>query len=101
YALNLGVALQLTNILRDIKADLAQGRLYLPLEDLDAFRCTVDDLTTGVVTEPVRRLMAFECARARSFYEHAVEARPDEDRGRLVAAEIMRAVYFATLRRIE
>jgi phytoene/squalene synthetase len=46
-------------------------------------------------------LLAFECARARDFYQRAINARPDEDRKRLVAAEIMRAVYFTTLRRIE
>ena len=101
YAVNLGVALQLTNILRDIPDDLARGRVYLPLEDLAAHGCTVEDLEKGVVTEPVRRLLAFECARARDFYQRAVSARPDEDRRRLVAAEIMRAVYFETLRRIE
>ena len=54
-----------------------------------------------MVTGPVRRLLAFECARAREFYRRAVHARPDPDRRRLVAAEIMRAVYFETLRRIE
>jgi 15-cis-phytoene synthase len=101
YALNLGVALQLTNILRDIPDDLARGRVYIPLEDLQTYGCRVADLEAGVVTEPVRRLMAFECARAREFYQRAIEARPSEDRRRLVAAEIMRAVYFATLRRIE
>jgi len=101
YALNLGVALQLTNILRDIKDDLARGRVYLPLEDLAACGCTVDDLAAGRVTEPVRRLLAFESARARDFYARAVAVRPPGDRRRLVAAEIMRAVYFETLRRIE
>ena len=53
------------------------------------------------MSEPVRRLIAFECRRAREFYRRAIEARPPEDRRRLVAAEIMRAVYFETLRRIE
>jgi len=101
YALNLGVALQLTNILRDIPDDLARGRVYLPLEDLAAHGCRVADLEAGAVSEPVRRLIAFECTRARGFYQRAVDARPAEDRRRLVAAEIMRAVYFATLRRIE
>ena len=101
YALNLGVALQLTNILRDVKTDLEHGRVYLPLEDLAASGCTVEDLSSGVVTEPVRRLIAFECQRAREFYQRASEAIPPEDRRRLVAAEIMRAVYFETLRRIE
>jgi 15-cis-phytoene synthase len=101
YAVNLGVALQLTNILRDIPDDLARGRVYLPLDDLAAHGCTVDDLARGVVTVPVKRLLAFECARARDFYQRAILARPDEDRRRLVAAEIMRAVYFETLQRIE
>ncbi len=101
YALNLGVALQLTNILRDVKGDLARGRVYLPLDDLAANGCTVDHLVAGVVTEPVRRLIEFECRRARDFYQRAIDARPPEDRKRLVAAEIMRAVYFETLRRIE
>ncbi len=101
YALNLGVALQLTNILRDIPDDLARGRVYLPLEDLKAHGCSVQDLEAGVVTDRVRSLLAFECGRAHEFYQRAVAARPDEDRRRLIAAEIMRAVYFATLRRIE
>ena len=101
YALYLGVALQLTNIVRDVKDDLAHGRLYLPLEDLRATGCTVEDLAAGRVTEPVRKLLAFECARAREFYQKAVAVRPAEDRRRLVAAEIMRAVYSETLGRVE
>jgi len=101
YALNLGVALQLTNILRDVKTDLGRGRVYLPLDDLRAHGCTVDDLSAGVVTEPVRRLIEFECRRARDFYQRAKAALPPGDRKRLVAAEIMRAVYFETLQRIE
>jgi len=101
YAVNLGVALQLTNILRDMKDDLERGRIYLPLDDLAASGCTVEDLEARVTTEPVRRAIAFECRRARHFYERATEARPPEDRPKLVAAEIMRAVYFETLKRIE
>jgi phytoene synthase len=101
YALNLGVALQLTNILRDIKDDLARGRVYLPLEDLTAHGCTIADLEAGIVSEPMRALLSFECRRAREFYQRAVDALPEEDRSRLVAAEIMRAVYFETLTRIE
>src|SRR4029079_11517497 len=58
YALNLGVALQLTNILRDVKDDLARGRLYLPLKDLQMFDCTVEELQAGVPTERVKKLMA-------------------------------------------
>jgi phytoene synthase len=101
YAMNLGLALQLTNILRDVKDDLARGRVYLPADDLAAFGCGVDDLRQPSPSRAVRELIAFECRRARSFYERAVLALPDADRRRLVAAEIMRAVYFETLRRIE
>jgi phytoene synthase len=104
YAVNLGLALQLTNIIRDVSDDLARGRVYLPLDDLAAAGCRVEDLAAAAVngvTEPVRRLLTFECARAREFYARAVRARPEEDRRRLVAAEIMRAVYFETLQRVE
>ncbi len=101
YALNLGVALQMTNILRDVATDLERGRVYLPLEDLRAHGCSVEDLSAGVMNERVRRLIAFECRRARGYYERAAAVRPPGDRRRLVAAEIMGAVYFETLRRIE
>jgi phytoene synthase len=101
YALNLGVALQLTNILRDVRDDLERGRVYLPLEDLRRFRCTVDDLSADRPSDRVCQLMDFECRRAYDFYQRALDARPPEDRRRLVAAEIMRAVYFETLRRVE
>jgi phytoene synthase len=101
YALNLGVALQLTNILRDVKQDLEHGRVYLPLDDLEACGCTVADLERQTMTEPVRRAIAFECRRAHEYYDRARELLPPEDRRRLVPAEIMRAVYYDTLRRIE
>jgi phytoene synthase len=101
YAENLGIALQLTNILRDVRADLDRGRVYLPLEDLDTYGCSIEDLRRETMTEPMKKLIAFECDRARTFYARAVDARPPEDRKRLLAAEIMRAVYFETLRRIE
>ena len=99
--MNLGIALQLTNILRDVKDDLARGRVYLPLADLAAHNCTVADLEAGVVTPPLRALLAFESQRAREYYQRAVDRRLPEERPRLVAAEIMRAVYFETLKRIE
>ena len=101
YALNLGIALQLTNILRDVKDDLARGRVYLPLRDLQTHGCAVEDLASDPHSERVRRLIAFEWRRAHEFYQHAADALPPDDRRRLVAAEIMRAVYFETLERIE
>jgi phytoene synthase len=101
YAFNLGLALQVTNIIRDIKADLAQGRVYLPQEDLDRFGVTEDMLRAGVVTNQVRALLAHECQRARHFFTAARQAMPHDAARRLVAAEIMGGIYFEILQRIE
>jgi len=101
YAVNLGLALQLTNILRDVKADLARGRLYIPTEDLARFGCTEDDLGRGNVTAPVRALLAHQGERARQYYAEARAALPRSDARRLVAAEIMGAIYRAILDKIE
>ena len=100
YAIALGVALQLTNIVRDVAADLRRDRVYLPQEDLRRFGVADRDLGGGP-TERVRALLAFECDRARSFYARSKKALPAGDARRLVAAEIMSGVYFAILRRIE
>jgi len=101
YAINLGMALQLTNILRDVRDDLARGRVYIPAADLRAHGCTVDDLERGRMIPCVRNVIAFEAGRARDYYARAAALVTPEDRPRLLAAEIMRAVYFETLRRIE
>lgn len=101
YAVDLGIALQLTNIVRDVATDLRRGRIYLPLEELAAHGCTEDDLRAGVVTGRVRALLAFQAARARDYYRRAEASLPRGDRRRLVAARIMGAIYEATLRRVE
>jgi phytoene synthase len=101
YAVDLGLALQLTNIVRDVAADLRRGRVYLPAADLSRFGVTVADLQAGVVTPPVKALLEFECRRARDYYARAARALPARDRRSLVAAEIMGGIYFAILRRIE
>lgn len=101
YAVNLGMALQLTNIIRDIAGDLRRGRVYLPAEDLDRFGVTVDDLRAGRVTAPVRALLQFQCDRARDYYRRAAEELPRADRRSLLAAEIMGGIYFEILQRIE
>ncbi len=101
YAEDLGIALQLTNIIRDVGADLARGRVYLPAEDLSRFGCTEDDLRAGVVTDRVRNLLAFECDRAGEFYAKAERELPRADRRRMVAARIMAGIYHAILDRIE
>jgi phytoene synthase len=101
YATDLGIALQLTNIIRDVGVDLERGRVYLPQEDLRRFGCTEAALRAGVVTEPVRTLLAFEARRAREYFKRAARALPRGDARRLVAAEIMSAIYQEILRRIE
>jgi phytoene synthase len=101
YAINLGLALQLTNIVRDVGVDLASGRVYLPQEDLRRFNCTEEALRAAVVTEPVRALLAFEITRAREYFQRAAVALPRADARRLVASEIMGAIYQDILRRIE
>jgi phytoene synthase len=101
YAINLGLALQITNIIRDIRDDFSRGRVYLPLEDLRRFGCTEADLARGEVSEPVRRLLRFQCTRAREYYARAAAALPHPCARALVAAEIMGGIYFEILRRIE
>ena len=101
YAVDLGVALQLTNIIRDVTADLRKGRVYMPAEDMARFRVTEDDLRAGRLTPAVSGLMRFECERARFYYTKAAATLPAVDRRSLLAAEIMGAIYFEILRRIE
>lgn len=101
YAVNLGIALQLTNILRDIQADAERGRIYLPQEDLSRFGVSAADLKEGRYSPGFVELMGFEAHRARQFYERAWAALPAQDARRLVAAEIMGRIYFALLRAIE
>ena len=101
YAVDLGIALQLTNIIRDVGTDLRRGRIYLPLDELAAHGCTEGDVRGGVVNERLRVLLAFQAARARDYYRRAEAALPRADRRRLVAARIMGAIYEATLREVE
>ncbi|MGH9174965.1 MAG: phytoene/squalene synthase family protein, partial [Vicinamibacterales bacterium] len=101
YAINLGIALQLTNIIRDVGVDLSRGRVYLPQEDLRRFACTESALRGRHVTGPVRALLTFEISRAREYFKRAASTLPRGDARRLVAAEIMGAIYQDVLRRIE
>jgi phytoene synthase len=101
YAVNLGMALQLTNIIRDVASDLSNGRVYLPEEDLKRFDVREEQLNAGRVTPEIRRLLAHQCARAREYYRRAAASLPPSDTRSLVAAEIMGAIYYEILRRIE
>ncbi|MGE5073768.1 MAG: phytoene/squalene synthase family protein, partial [Anaerolineae bacterium] len=71
YAIKLGVALQMTNILRDVGEDYRNGRVYLPREEMDTFGITEQDLACGLVTERWRELMRFQIARTRALYAEA------------------------------
>ena len=106
YARDLGVALQLTNILRDVGVDFGRGRCYLPLEDFERFDCSEEDLQREVEqgrlqSDRVRVLLEHQAARARVFFARADRALPPADAKRFVAAEIMHAIYRELLRRIE
>jgi phytoene synthase len=101
YAINLGIALQLTNILRDIKVDAVKGRIYLPLEDLERFGYSEEELLSGTYNPPFIRLMKFECERARSYFNIALEHLSEEDKPLFLAAQIMEAIYFRILQDIE
>jgi phytoene synthase len=101
YAENLGLALQLTNILRDVGSDLARGRVYLPADELARFGVSEDALRRRERDGAFLQLMQFQAARARSFFlaaEHEVEKL---DRRRLLAALVMARVYSRLLDRIE
>src|SRR5262245_24500950 len=108
YGIELGVALQLTNILRDVPGDFARGRVYIPLEDFRRHGCCESDIGRemaaaghGVQSAAVKALLASQAARAREYYRRAAETLPRGDARRLVAAEIMGAIYRAILDRIE
>jgi phytoene synthase len=101
YAIFLGKALQLTNILRDVRNDAERGRLYLPLEECRRFAVSPDDILKGRYTENYFRLAEHMAARAREFYAMARQALPPEDRRSMATAELMGSVYWRLLMKLE
>jgi phytoene synthase len=100
YAVALGLALQMTNIIRDVAVDLAAGRIYLPQEDIARFNYSERDLEQRVSDSRFLQLMNFEAARAEAFYAEASRLLPREDRRAMLPAEIMHSVYHALLGRM-
>lgn len=100
YAVTLGYALQLTNIVRDVAEDARNGRIYLPQEDLRKFGVTEGDLMEGVHTPAFENLMQHEHDRARGFFEQAARLLPKEDKRHMLAAEMMGQVYSEILEKI-
>src|SRR5437870_90987 len=101
YALELGLALQMTNIIRDVGKDLQAGRIYLPQEDLARCNYSETELQNRQYNERFVGLMKFEAARATEFFSRAAGALPFEDRRTMVPAEIMGSIYRGLLRRME
>ena len=100
YAVALGYALQLTNIIRDVGEDARNGRVYLPQEDLQSFGVTEAQLMSGEYTPQLLALMQFQYERARGFYLQAEKLLPTEDRRQMLAAEMMGQVYGEILEKI-
>lgn len=101
YAHDLGLAFQLTNIVRDVGEDARRGRIYLPLEEMANYGVTEQDILQGRESANVRRLLAMQIERARHFYERAFAELPPEDRKSQRTGLVMAAIYRTLLDEIE
>lgn len=101
YAIALGQALQLTNILRDVQNDAQRGRIYLPLADLRKFAVSESEILRGEYSVRYASLAASVAERARNYYQLARRTLPAEDRRAMVAAEMMGSVYWRLLLKLE
>ena len=101
YAVYLGKALQLTNILRDVRSDAERGRIYLPLSELDRYKVSPEEILRSEYSPRFFALASSVAQRARHFYRLANETLPATDRRSMVAAELMASVYWRLLRKLE
>jgi phytoene synthase len=101
YAIALGKALQLTNILRDVRVDAERGRIYLPLEELDRFKVSEGEILQFQYSPRFHELAQSLAGRARQFYDTARQILPPEDRRSMAAAELMGTVYWRLLGKLE
>ena len=101
YAVHLGKALQLTNILRDVRSDAERGRIYLPLSELARFKVPPEEILRLEYSPRFFDLARSVAERARHFYQLARETLPAVDRRSMVAAELMGSVYWRLLRTLE
>lgn len=100
FAIDLGIALQLTNILRDIKHDYQKGRIYLPLEDLRKFNYSEKEIHLQNYNGNFINLMQYEVNRAKFYFDKATEELNLEDKGSMFAARAMQHIYFKLLQKI-
>jgi phytoene synthase len=101
YAVALGKALQLTNILRDVRGDAERGRIYLPLSELDRHKVKPEEILRLEYSERYERLAESVASQAKTFYAEAGRLLPAVDRRSMVAAELMGSVYWRLLRELE
>ncbi len=101
YAEKLGLAFQLTNILRDVKEDASRGRIYLPLDELNKFNVSEQDILNSVINDNSRHLFEFQAQRAEDYYLQAYACLDAQDRFQQRSGLIMAAIYHALLERIE
>lgn len=101
YAVYLGKALQLTNILRDVRSDAARGRIYLPLSELARFNVPEQEILRSEYSPRFAELAGSVAGRAKHFYGLACRTLPAEDRRSMVAAELMGTVYWRLLKKLE
>lgn len=100
FAVDLGIALQLTNILRDISKDAKHGRIYLPQEDLEKFNYTESDIFSFNYNDNFRDLMMYETARAKRYFESATANLDLDDKKTMFAARAMQHIYYKILEKI-
>jgi phytoene synthase len=100
FAVNLGIALQLTNILRDVKKDAERGRIYLPNEDLLKFNYHESDILNCNYNDDFQRMMKFQVERARGYFNVATSYLDREDKKTMFAARAMQHIYYRMLNKI-
>lgn len=101
YAHDLGLAFQLTNIIRDVGEDVRRGRIYIPVDELQRFNVTADDLFSLKETDNFRALMEFQIERAEHYYSKALDELPPADRKAQRCGLVMAAIYRTTLDEIK
>jgi phytoene synthase len=100
FAVNLGIALQLTNILRDIKKDAENGRIYLPQEDLKKFNYNENDILNHTYNSNFTEMMKYESDRAKEYFDKATASLNIEDKAEMFAARAMQHIYYKMLGKI-
>jgi phytoene synthase len=101
FAHDLGMAFQLTNILRDVGEDARRGRIYIPLEELEKFNVKREDILYGQYSDNLEKLFEFQADRARTYYKKALAELPEEDRFKQRSGIIMAEIYQTILNEIQ